>query len=112
MAVSPTQRQRAREEVRRSWGPYFLNASDELMDRVIDAIAGVLSEWRPIEEAPKDGTGIIVFAAPAHGLEGFVTFCRWHESAGFCVDELREPTDWQPLPDPPAHEAQSQQESG
>ena len=54
--------------------------------------------WLPIESAPKDGTEIIVYCPPAHGLPHMASVCAWHEDAGFCVDELREPTLWIPLP--------------
>lgn len=56
--------------------------------------------WRDIESAPKD-RWIIVYAAPAHGLPGFVTPCLWHPDGGFCVDELRNATLWQDLPAAP-----------
>ena len=54
--------------------------------------------WLPIESAPKDGTEIIVYCPPAHGLRHMASVCAYHEEAGFCVDELREPTLWIPLP--------------
>jgi hypothetical protein len=56
------------------------------------------SAWMPIESAPKDGSEIIVYCPPAHGLNHMASVCAWHEDAGFCVDELREPTLWIPLP--------------
>jgi hypothetical protein len=56
--------------------------------------------WQPIETAPKDKL-IIVWAPPREGLSGFVTCCQWHEDAGFCVDEIRVPTHWRPMPLPP-----------
>ena len=59
------------------------------------------TDWKPIETAPKDGTEIIVYCPPAHGLRHMSSVCAYHEDAGFCVDELREPTIWMPLPDPP-----------
>ena len=56
------------------------------------------SGWMPIETAPKDGTEIIVYCQPAHGLPHMASVCAWHDDAGFCVDELREPSLWIPLP--------------
>jgi len=50
--------------------------------------------WQPIESAPRDGTEIIVYCPPAHGLLSMVSFCAWHNEAGFCVDEIREPSHW------------------
>jgi hypothetical protein len=54
--------------------------------------------WLPINSAPKDGTEIIVYCPPAHGLNHMASVCAYHEDAGFCVCELREPTLWIPLP--------------
>jgi len=54
--------------------------------------------WLLIDSAPKDGTEFIVYCPPAHGLNHIASICAWHEDAGFCVDELREPTLWIPLP--------------
>jgi hypothetical protein len=54
--------------------------------------------WLPIDSAPTDGTEIIVYCPPAHGLNHMASVCTYHEEAGFCVDELREPTLWIPLP--------------
>jgi hypothetical protein len=54
--------------------------------------------WLPIDSAPKDGTEIIVYCPPAHGLPHMASICAYHEDAGFCVCELREPTLWIPLP--------------
>ena len=56
------------------------------------------NDWRPISTAPKDGTEIIVYCPPAHGLNHMASVCAWHEDAGFCVCELREPSLWIPLP--------------
>ena len=54
--------------------------------------------WRPISQAPQDGTEIIVYCPPAHGLHHMASICAYNEYAGFCVDELRTPTLWLPLP--------------
>ena len=59
-------------------------------------------EWQLIEIAPKDGTNVLVWAAPAHGLLGFIALAAYDQDAGWCVDELREATHWMPLPTPPA----------
>lgn len=54
--------------------------------------------WRPIETAPKDGTLFLAWAEPGqHGLPGMHSLCAWHEDAGFCICELRQPTHWKPL---------------
>jgi hypothetical protein len=57
--------------------------------------------WRPIAEAPRDGTRVLVWAAPYDDLEGFHTIAAYHADAGWCVCELRYVTHWMPLPAPP-----------
>ena len=57
--------------------------------------------WQPIETAKTDGTLVIVYAPPSHGLTGLVTVCAYHPDGGWCVCELREVTHWHPLPGPP-----------
>lgn len=59
-------------------------------------------EWRPIETAPKDGTEILTWSPGRSRLRALICPCAWHPDAGFCVDELRSPTHWMPLPVPPA----------
>lgn len=71
--------------------------SQRVAERPSDA-ADCSDVWSPIESAPKDGTEIIVYCPPAHGLPHMASVCAYHEDAGFCVDELREPTLWIPLP--------------
>jgi hypothetical protein len=59
--------------------------------------------WKTIDSAPADGTLILVFAPGTEfELSDIVCTCAWHEDAGFCVCELRYPTHWMPLPEPPA----------
>jgi hypothetical protein len=63
--------------------------------------------WQPIETAPKDGTGVLLFNPYE---EQWVAIGRWldhiHEDFhyGWNVDQWRdgsEPTHWRPLVDPP-----------
>jgi hypothetical protein len=61
----------------------------------------LFGQWFPMESAPTDGTTILVWCAPAHGLSALYSTCAYHPDAGFCVDALRPPTRWTPLPDPP-----------
>lgn len=84
--------------------------TDEVSAAVVDDLAACEAElanehkknqWKPIETAPKDGTKILVWCPSAHGLDELYAVCAYHEDAGFCVCELREPTHWQPLPQPP-----------
>lgn len=55
--------------------------------------------WQPIETAPRDGTEIVVYAPAREGLNSMASKCAWHPDAGFCIDELRHPTHWIPLPE-------------
>lgn len=64
-----------------------------------DMIERVARAWRPIETAPRDGTEIVVYAPGGKfDLPDIYCRCAWREDAGFCVDELREPTMWVPAP--------------
>lgn len=62
----------------------------------------VVQRWQPIESAPKDRL-ILVYCPSYQGLNAIVCCCQWHEDAGFCVDELRSPSHWMPLPAPPTN---------
>lgn len=54
--------------------------------------------WKLIDEnTPKD-RDILVYAPPYEDLKELYSVCRWHEDAGFCIDELREPTLWCEIP--------------
>lgn len=57
-----------------------------------------MSEWQPIETAPKDGSLFVVWCPGYLDLPQMVSLCAWHPDAGFCVDELRQPELWTPLP--------------
>ncbi len=70
-----------------------------------------MSEWQPIETAPRDGTRVLVFAqldppekwvAEIHDLPTITCVAAYHPDAGWCVDEVREVTHWMPLPPPPS----------
>ena len=54
--------------------------------------------WSTMQSAPKD-RWIIVYAPGGDlGLDDIVGPCLWHEDAGFCVDELRQPAMWREMP--------------
>lgn len=62
-----------------------------------------MSEWRPIESAPKDGRRIIVGWPGVTGNTGYYS----QGQRAFCDRMTRrpyfpeQPTHWWPLPDPP-----------
>jgi hypothetical protein len=78
-----------------------------------------MTDWQPIDTAPKDGTRVLICTA-----RGFVTDARWSESACFGGQERDRPgwqmhycdddpwyseatenaTHWMPLPEPPSTE--------
>jgi len=69
-----------------------------------------MSEWQPIETAPKDGTRVILWLKdecfPA--LAAWIMFCPDDEEPGWYVfemgqygDDFNEITHWMPLPEPP-----------
>lgn len=65
------------------------------------AEAELQTPWLPIETAPRDGAHVLVYAPGRDGLSALMSVCQWHDDAGWCIDELREPTHWMPLPAAP-----------
>lgn len=70
-----------------------------------------MSEWQPIETAPKDGTAVLIFAPATSELDaviqvahftrnGYPSVNRWVEFHGEGY-ETYEPTHWMALPSPP-----------
>ena len=59
-----------------------------------------LNAWQPIETAPKDRE-ILVYAPPYQDLKSLTKIIAYHDSAGYCIDELRYPTHWKELPEDP-----------
>ena len=79
---------------------FIAAASPETVKRLLDRVAKAEAGWQPIETAPRD-PWVLVYAAPAHGLDGFICTARYHSDGGWCVDELRHATHWRPLPAAP-----------
>jgi len=52
-----------------------------------------LTQWQPIETAPKDGKEILVWCP----VVGYAVVRAWNGSG----ERLSEPTHWMPLPGPP-----------
>ena len=65
-----------------------------------------MSEWQPIETAPKDGSKILAFE---YYWVGYPFVCYWYKSRwvfhcpGTSLVEMN-PDYWMPLPEPPAEE--------
>ena len=63
-----------------------------------------MSEWKPIETAPKDGTPVLVAwsGLSFHPVVAHYEGCLWGTlSAGFGFEPLCAPTHWMPLPPSP-----------
>lgn len=68
-----------------------------------------MSEWQPIETAPKDGRAIMVWmSADENGPHCFAPISItgdgkwWDDSTGDQIEVLRSATHWMPLPNAPA----------
>jgi hypothetical protein len=72
-----------------------------LVDLVMEDI---MSEWQPIETAPRDGAEILICWKKQFG-GWFVTAAYLNEGRCFAVGGglLGQPTHWMPLPAPPPH---------
>lgn len=67
-----------------------------------------MSEWKPIETAPKDGTWFLVIDPDSSMCWAPYGFCSWQTDysghsywAEEDTSEEIQPTHWMPLPDPP-----------
>jgi len=72
-----------------------------------------MSEWQPIETAPKDGRAFMVYVVRSeNGPHCFAPVSRdsdggwWDDSTGDAIEPIRGATHWMPLPPGPekAHE--------
>ena len=66
-----------------------------------DADAKLRDAWFPIAPAPTDGTRVRIYAPayrdPENILPELICEAQYHPDGGWCVDELRFVTHWQPL---------------
>ena len=90
--------------------PSWSDPDEETHERRLDdAIAAmIVSPWQPIETIPTDADRPwderrfwLLYAPEREGLPAMQSVCRYHDDAGWCIDELRTATHGQPLPEPP-----------
>lgn len=64
-----------------------------------------MSEWQPIETAPRDGTKVLVYSTVDGGNSSFFQHGLWQglpwRSPGNPDFEKAKPSRWMPLPEPP-----------
>jgi len=58
-----------------------------------------MSEWQPIETAPKDGRYLLLLADSQFHRIGFWNGSSWDD--GDFYDHMADITHWMPLPEPP-----------
>jgi hypothetical protein len=89
------------------------DAADKL--RLVLKETKMMSEWQPIETAPKDGSAILTCYAPQYDTNGFLPVAirwrtyhpnaagkpAWRTSNGTKIEAV---THWMHLPEPPAQE--------
>ena len=73
-----------------------------------------MTEWQPIETAPKDGTWILGYHPKEWPIICWYMVCitdpmgnhyeheAWHRMNGAGVSMFNSPTHWMPLPEPPS----------
>lgn len=65
-----------------------------------------MSEWQPIETAPKDGSSVLTFS-PNDGYPLIVFWqdemwlIDWDHDRAYGLEPDDKPTHWMPLPEPP-----------
>ena len=69
-----------------------------------------MTEWRPIETAPRDGSGMMILGksgvvlSPCQWETGEISedgFWLWWQAEPEWLTEVKDPTHWMPLPEPP-----------
>ena len=95
------------ERVKREWDGDNVPCVEDFDQLIALARRGAAVQWRPIEEAPKDGTWILVGAPGKEPETACWSSSVWLEgwySGGGRSDSYGpsfEPTHWMPLPPPP-----------
>ena len=77
--------------IMRSYSAVYHFSLCRLVDRAIEESR---VSWNPIDDAtPKDRV-IEVYAPEREGFGPYISLCKWHPDAGFCIHEICEPTHW------------------
>jgi hypothetical protein len=62
-----------------------------------------MSDWQPIETAPKDGTRVLIAHTNVWMAVAWFWPCNMHWTEDTASGmKLNDPTHWMPLPDPPS----------
>ena len=97
MPITDAQARAGLDEFKQRWPQ--VSPSLDLIRAVLEAAER--AAWSTDMEAAPRSEAILVRTNACHGLGPITSVCRWHEDAGFCVDELREPVAWRFPPLPP-----------
>ena len=96
---------RLARELQEARGSYIQAGSplyviDSQLAEMLKRLAFAAGEWQPIDTAPKDGTGILLFCS----ADLIVHAGHWHSRLGAWYVSGQGPmpsTHWMPLPEPP-----------
>ena len=83
-------------EITMSLSLYGFALRNREQDRLISKTKG---KWQPIETAPKDDTDMLLFCGDGICIGSYAAGMFWFVQNDY---ELRDPTHWMPLPEPPA----------
>ena len=92
------------ERIKREWDGDNVPCVEDFDQLIALARRGAAMQWRPIEEAPKDGFEVLVYVPRATGAL-YITASNptgqqwWSRNVGAV-----KPTHWMPLPPPPTGE--------
>lgn len=103
------------------WRLTWREHAAEMAERLEAALTPSTAGWLPMASAPKDGTHVLLATAidpPAWVCEGYYETAGdrgWYQANTHWTDAhegLVYPSNWQPLPEPPAPEQEGASESG
>jgi hypothetical protein len=80
-------------------GKHLLFTADQMREYGQACASRMVPEWRPVEEAPKDGRQVL---ATFKGQFGWLQFIAWAGAEGVNAPGYAKPTHWMPLPASPS----------